>query len=81
MIKNVAVQNNFMGINEASCSVCGKELDADDYYYIYTGKLQQGVESSAGSTKEYVLCRNCYAQINAELISAIKRQSDKRQKA
>ncbi|MEM3841696.1 MAG: hypothetical protein QXN59_03320 [Candidatus Micrarchaeaceae archaeon] len=66
-----------MGIEDAVCSVCGKQLDTEDYYYIYTGRLQQGVESGAGTNKEYIMCRNCYVQINAELLSAIRRKSEK----
>lgn len=62
-----------MAINDYNCYVCNKLIDLEEYYYVYTGRLQQGVESNK-STKEYVLCRNCFNQINAELLISMERQ-------
>lgn len=63
-----------MPISDSDCSICGEELNAENYYYIYTGRLQQGVMSDTRTNKEYVMCSNCFAQINADLLASIQRR-------
>jgi hypothetical protein len=63
-----------MPINEENCYICGAELSTENYYYIATGRLQQGVMSDPKAYKEYALCTNCYAMVNAELIVSIQKR-------
>jgi hypothetical protein len=63
-----------MGIDTEKCQVCGSDLDAENCYYIYTGRLQQGVMSDKKSAAEYTLCGTCYNQIYAELMVSIQRR-------
>lgn len=65
-----------MAIDDYTCYICSKMIDLEEYYYVYTGRLQQGVESGK-SNKEYVLCRNCFNQTNAELLISIEKQKKK----
>jgi hypothetical protein len=66
-----------MGINEQKCDACGADLDADNCYYVYLGRLQQGPMSAKGNT-EYNLCGNCYNQIKAEVIVSVQRRKNQR---
>jgi hypothetical protein len=66
-------------INDARCDICGDELNAENYYYISAGRLQQGVMSDPKAYTEYTLCTNCYAQTKAELMASVQKQKNKRQ--
>ncbi|MDE1857310.1 MAG: hypothetical protein KGH98_04520 [Candidatus Micrarchaeota archaeon] len=68
-----------MGINETKCDACGAELDAENYYYIYAGRLQQGPMSDPNSNMEYTLCMTCYSQLKTELMVSLQRQKQKTQ--
>ncbi|MGI0100476.1 MAG: hypothetical protein ACREBH_02020 [Candidatus Micrarchaeaceae archaeon] len=63
-----------MGIDESKCDVCGEDLTAENYYYVYAGRLQQGPQSDKKSMLEYTLCSNCYTQIKAELMVSVQRR-------
>ena len=69
-----------MPITDNNCYICGEEISAENYYYISTGRLQQGVMSDPKAYKEYVLCTNCYAMVNAELIASIQKRKNEQQK-
>ena len=49
-----------MSIDDSRCDICREELSADNFYYIYAGRLQQGPLSDKKSITEYNLCSNCY---------------------
>ncbi len=63
-----------MGIEADRCDVCGLELSSDNYYYIYTGRLQQGVSSNPKGVREYKMCSTCFSQIEAELIVSVQKR-------
>jgi hypothetical protein len=65
-----------MSIEESKCDICGEELSADNCYYIYAGRLQQGPQSDKKSIVEYNLCSNCYNQIKAEMLVSIQRRKN-----
>ncbi len=66
-----------MPIDDYKCFACGRQIDLESYYYVYTGRLQQGVQSDPAATKEYTLCRDCFNQINTELLVAIHKRKKK----
>ena len=68
-----------MSINDASCQVCGEELNVENYYYISAGRLQQGVMSDPKSYLEYTLCTDCYQKIKAELMVSFQKYKAKAQ--
>lgn len=63
-----------MGIDTAACDVCRAELTAEDYYYIYAGRLQQGVSSDSKNVLEYKMCSTCYSQTRADLMVSVQRR-------
>ena len=65
-----------MSIEDSRCDICKEELAADNFYYIYAGRLQQGPQSDKKSITEYNLCSNCYNQIKAELMVSIQRRKN-----
>ncbi len=65
-----------MSIDDSRCDICKEELAADNFYYIYAGRLQQGPQSDKKSTTEYNLCFTCYAQIKAEMLVAVQRRKN-----
>ncbi len=66
------------GINDMTCHICGDELNTENYYYIATGRLAQGVMSDPKAYAEYYLCSNCYAQVNGELMASIAKHKMKK---
>lgn len=70
-----------MGIEEEKCDICGEELNAENYYYIYTGRLQQGVMSDPKANTEYKMCNNCYARVKAELMASVQKHKMKSKEA
>lgn len=66
-----------MSIDDTRCEVCGAELDVENYYYISTGRLQQGPMSDPKAASETVMCMNCFNQIKAELMVSIGRQKQR----
>lgn len=62
-----------MSIVDEKCEICKKELDVENYYYISTGRLQQGIMSNPNAYKEYTLCRDCYTRLNADLLVSINK--------
>ena len=66
-----------MGIDTEKCNVCGNDLDVENCYYIYAGRLQQGTHSDKKSSAEYTLCSTCYNQIYAEIMVSIQRRKQK----
>jgi hypothetical protein len=66
-----------MSIDESKCDACGAQLDLDNYYYIYTGRLQQGPQSDKKSAMEYNLCSTCYNEIKAGIMVAVQRKKQK----
>lgn len=69
-----------MSIDDSKCEICGEELSTENYYYIYSGRLQQGPQSDKKSALEYTLCTNCYNQIKAELMVSIQRRKMQNEK-
>ncbi|HVC58345.1 MAG TPA: hypothetical protein VND15_02620 [Candidatus Acidoferrales bacterium] len=66
-----------MSIDETKCEICGADMDVENYYYISTGRLQQGPMSDPKATSETLLCMACFTQIKAELMVSIGRQKAK----
>lgn len=66
-----------MTISNTNCEICGQELDLENYYYIATGRLQQGVNSDPRAYREYTLCTSCYAMVNGELIASVQKYKSK----
>ncbi|HIH49933.1 MAG: hypothetical protein ABSE71_02810 [Candidatus Micrarchaeaceae archaeon] len=65
-----------MSIEDSRCDICKEELSADNFYYIYAGRLQQGTHSDKKSTTEYNLCSNCYNQVKAEMMVSVQRRKN-----
>ena len=65
-----------MSIEDSKCDICKEDLSADNLYYIYAGRLQQGPQSDKKSIMEYNLCSNCYNQIKAELMVSVQRRKN-----
>jgi hypothetical protein len=65
-----------MGIEDLRCDICREELAADNCYYVYAGRLQQGTHSDKKSILEYNLCGNCYNQIKAEMLVSVQRRKN-----
>lgn len=68
-----------MPIEDYRCFACERQLDLENYYYVYTGRLQQGVQSDPKNIKEYTLCKDCFNQINAELLVSIQKRKKQKQ--
>ncbi|MEM3791380.1 MAG: hypothetical protein QXL16_01460 [Candidatus Micrarchaeaceae archaeon] len=57
-----------MGIEEDKCDICGAQLDLENYYYLYLGRLQQGVMSNSKAMNEYKLCTSCFNTIKGNIL-------------
>ena len=68
-----------MTIATTKCDICGEELDLENYYYIATGRLQQGTHSDPKAYKEYTMCTSCYAMINGEFMASVQKHKMKNQ--
>ena len=64
-------------IGEDVCDACGAELTADNYYYAYLGRLQQGPMSDKKANLEYKLCMNCFNTIKANTLVFVEKQKKK----
>lgn len=63
-----------MAIGNDSCDACGGELAADNYYYVYMGRLQQGPMSDKKANVEYKLCMSCFNMIKANTLVFVEKQ-------
>ncbi len=68
-----------MSIFDDKCDVCQEELNTENYYYIYSGRMQQSVHSDPKATREFKLCTNCYNRISAELLASVMKYKLKHQ--